>query len=114
MDLWHWNMQKNTLNMYLTWYLLRWDLAITLNINKQLTLILENSVCPQRKLVLKENLQHFLAEIEAHPEQRFIKFCLRLGAEFGMILTSMLRHYGKTWKSICKLLIIFGALFFVI
>lgn len=40
----------------------------------------EDSVCPERKQVLEENLKVLPQEIQADPDQRFIKFCLRLGA----------------------------------
>lgn len=41
----------------------------------------QDSVCPERKKVLEENLQHLPQELEAHPQNRFITFCIRLGAK---------------------------------
>lgn len=40
----------------------------------------QDSVCPERKAFLEENLKLLPAEIQAAPDQRFITFCLRLGA----------------------------------
>ena len=40
----------------------------------------QDSVCDERKAILEENLKLLPAEIEAAPDQRFITFCLRLGA----------------------------------
>jgi proline iminopeptidase len=40
----------------------------------------QDSVCPRRKEVLEENLRHLPAELAAHPEKRFITFCIRFGA----------------------------------
>lgn len=39
-----------------------------------------DSVCPERKLFLEKNLKLLEAELEQKPEERFINFCLRLGA----------------------------------
>lgn len=41
---------------------------------------LQDSVCPERKAFLQENLNHLAQDIAASPEKRFITFCLRLGA----------------------------------
>jgi len=41
---------------------------------------LKDSVCPERKAFLEENLKHLAQDIATAPEKRFITFCLRLGA----------------------------------
>lgn len=40
-----------------------------------------DSVCPERKKKLAEDLQHLPKELEANPEKRFITFCIRLRAK---------------------------------
>ncbi len=40
----------------------------------------QDSVCPERKAILEENLRRLPQEIQANPNNRFITFCLRLGA----------------------------------
>ncbi len=40
-----------------------------------------DSVNPERKAWLQKNLEKLPAEIQAHPENRFITFCIRLGAK---------------------------------
>lgn len=40
----------------------------------------QDSVCPERKAFLEENLSLLPAEIEAEPHRQFIQFCIRLGA----------------------------------
>ena len=40
----------------------------------------QDSVCPERKAFLEENLRMLPEEIQAAPDRRFITFCLRLGA----------------------------------
>lgn len=37
------------------------------------------SVCPERKKILENNLQHLPQQLEASPDRRFITFCLALG-----------------------------------
>lgn len=41
----------------------------------------QNSVCPERKVWLEEDLKKLPQDIENHPEKRFISFCKRLGAK---------------------------------
>ncbi len=40
----------------------------------------EDSVCPERKAFLEENLRHLPKEIQAQPDRRFIIYMLRTGA----------------------------------
>lgn len=37
------------------------------------------SVCPERKALYEKNMQHLKADIEAHPDKRFISYSLRSG-----------------------------------
>jgi len=42
---------------------------------------LQDSACPDRKVVLEKNLACLSHELQASPDKRFITFCLRLGAK---------------------------------
>lgn len=41
---------------------------------------LDDSVCPERKVVLEKKLRYLPAALSAQPEKGFITFCIRLGA----------------------------------
>jgi proline iminopeptidase len=58
---------------------------------------LQDSVCPERKKALEEDLKKLPAEIAASPESRFITFCIRLGARSWYDF-----HFDSTplWKGV--------------
>lgn len=41
----------------------------------------QNTVCPERKAILDQNLMQLSDDLQKNSEQRFITFCLRLGAK---------------------------------